>query len=401
MGRAFRLLLGSSWLTNLGDGIAIAAGAKLVESETSSLSLVAMSWVLLRSPWLLFGLYAGVIADRFDRRILLVVANACRAVVLLLLSVLIMGGSVDIVVVLGAMLVLGTAETFADTTNETLLPMIVSKADISLGNTRLVFGSVALNQLAGPALGGALFAAGRWIPFVVQAGLILLAIAFIWQITEVGRVSQAGSSGGASTAQEMREGLRWLRHHPAMRTLALTIFAFNVTFGAAWSVLVVLASQRLGLDALGFGVLLSMAAVGGLFGASLYRWLEQRVSLANLMRAGLLIETFTHLGLALTTVAWHAMAIMFAFGVHTSVWGTTRRSIRQRVVPNELQGRVGAVYAVGMQGGLVLGALLVVVIGSAWNVTGPFWFAFIGSALILSAIWRELGHISVAGAELT
>ena len=77
------------------------------------------------------------------------------------------------------------------------------------------------------------------------------------------------------------EGFRWVIHHPAVRTLVLTIFIFNITFGAAWSVLVLYASQRLGLGDIGFGLLTTVMAAGGLLGTASYGWITRRVSLAT------------------------------------------------------------------------------------------------------------------------
>ena len=142
-----------------------------------------------------------------------------------------------------------------------------------------------------------------------------------------------------------------------------------------------------------------MGALGGLAGTASYDRLERRVSLANIMRAGLLIETFTHVGLALTTTGWVAMAILFVFGAHAFVWGTTSRTVRMRAVPTGLQGRVGSLYAIGVFGGIVAGQAVGGVIARIWGVTGPFWFAFVGSAVILALIWRELDHIAHAGEE--
>jgi predicted MFS family arabinose efflux permease len=116
------------------------------------------------------------------------------------------------------------------------------------------------------------------------------------------------------------------------------------------------------------------------------------------MRVGLLIETLTHLGLAVTTTGWVAMLIMCAFGAHAFVWGTTSSTVRMRAVPIELQGRVGSLYSIGVFGGIVAGQALGGVIARIWGVTGPFWFAFAGSALILALIWRELAHIAHADA---
>jgi predicted MFS family arabinose efflux permease len=182
--------------------------------------------------------------------------------------------------------------------------------------------------------------------------------------------------------------------HPAVRTLVLTIFTFNITFGAAWSVLVLYAQRRLGLGDVGFGLLTTVGAVGGLAGTVTYGWITRRVSLGNLMRIGLIIETFTHLGLALARSAWVALPIFFVFGAHAFVWGTTSITVRQRAVPSELQGRVGSVNAVGVFGGLVIGSGIGGVLAERWDVTAPFWFAFVGSAVFVVLIWRQLAHIA-------
>src|SRR3954462_472618 len=109
MGTSFRWLIGSSWVGNLGDGIALAAGPLLVASETSDPLLVAMAGLLQRLPWLLFGLYAGVLADRVDRRLLVVAVDLTRAGVLAVLTMAVATDHVDITVVLVAMFLLGTA----------------------------------------------------------------------------------------------------------------------------------------------------------------------------------------------------------------------------------------------------------------------------------------------------
>jgi predicted MFS family arabinose efflux permease len=186
------------------------------------------------------------------------------------------------------------------------------------------------------------------------------------------------------------EGFRWTWGNGPVRTLTLTIVTFNITFGAAWSVLVLYAIQRLGMGAVGFGLLTTFLALGGVLGMGSYDWLARHVSLGKIMRGGLIIETFTHLAFAITTTPWVAMVVMFAFGAHAFVWATTSRTVRMRAVPIELQGRVGSVYMVGVVGGLVIGQALGGVIARVWGVTGPFWFAFVGSAIMLAMIWRQL-----------
>jgi hypothetical protein len=258
LGRSFRWLLASSWVTNLGDGITLAAGPLLVASETRNPLTVAMAALLRRLPWLLFGLYAA------------------------------------------------------------------------------------------------------WSP--------------------------TGLTGAQSSLPPAWCGRRscWFWH------------TFNVTFGAAWSVLVLYARERLGMSALGFGLITTAMAVGGLLGTASYGWLERHIRLGVIMRGGLIIETLTHLALALTRWAWLALIIFVIFGAHAFIWGTTSASVRQRAVPTQFQGRVGSVYLTGVVGGIVIGSALGGLVASAWGVTAPFWFAFAGSALILAVIWRSLLHIAHA-----
>jgi MFS family permease len=393
MGSSFRWLVGSSWTSDLGDGIGLAAGPLLIASETQDPLVVALAAFLQRLPWLLFGLYAGVLADRADRKRMVVVADLLRATVLGALTVTVMTGSVSEPIVLCAMPLLGTAKVFADTATGTLLPMVAAKDDLAIGNARLMTGFITNNQPAGPAIGAALFAAGRASPFVAQAVLVAAGALLVTQMrlpTVVVRHRRA------SVAHAVAEGVRWTWGNAAMRALTLAIVTFNVTFGAAWSVLVLYAHQRLGLGAVGFGLLTTVSAIGGLGGTGIYDWLQRRVSLANIMRVGLVIETLTHLGLAVTTTAWVAMAIMFVFGAHAFIWGTTSRTVRMRVVPTELQGRVVSVYSIGVFGGILAGQAVGGIVARIWGVTAPFWFAFVGSAIILAFIWRELGHVAHA-----
>jgi MFS family permease len=393
MGTPFRWLVGSSWVTNLGDGIAVAAVPLLIASQTQDPALVALAALLQRLPWLLFGLYAGALADRVDRRLLVVLVDGVRAAVLAVLVLLLVTDAVSVPLVLGTSFVLGVAEVFADTTGATLLPMVVPRADLGIGNARLMAGTLTGNQLVGPALGAVLFAAGTAWPFLIQAVLVALGAVLVSRMALPPLVRP---DRPPHLRRDVAEGMRWTWRSPPVRTLALTIFSFNVTYGAAWSVLVLYAQQRLGLEPAGYGLLVTVGALGGIAGTAAYDRLARLVRLATLMRIGLVIETLTHLGLALTTTAWVAMAIMFVFGAHAFVWGTTSRTVQMRAVPLAMQGRVGSLYAIGLFGGLVAGQALGGIIARVWGITGPFWFAFAGSAVILVLIWGQLTHIAHA-----
>ena len=392
LGRGFRWLLASSWTSNLGDGIALAAGPLLVASLTRDPFLVSLAAGVQWLPPLLFGLLAGAVTDRVDRRLLVVLVDLLRAAVLVVLTLAVATDLVTIAGVLVALFVLGTAEVFADNSSQTLLPTLVHRDDLAVGNARMMTGFITVNQLAGPPLGAALFTVGAAWAFGAVAVLVALGAVLVSRIV----LPPADRTGRGPVHTEIVEGFRWVRHHPAVRTLVLTIFSFNLTFGAAWSVLVLYATQRLDLGEIGFGLVTTAQAVGGILGIAAYGWITARVSLGNLLRVGLVVETLTHLALALTTSPWVAMPVFVVFGAHAFVWGTTSVTVRQRAVPRHLQGRVGSVNLVGTFGGLVIGAGIGGLVAQRFGVTGPFWFAFAGSALFVVLIWGQLRHVAHA-----
>jgi len=395
LGRSFRWLLSASVITNVGDGIALAAGPLLVASQTRDPLLVSMALLSQYLPHLVFGLVAGVVADRLDRRRIVAVVNLGRAVVLAALATTIASGTVSIAVVLLALFVLGTAETFADASSSGLVPRLVRREDLGVANARMQGAFLLTNQLLAPPIGAFLFAVGMALPFATNAACFALGALLVSRVVYDVTDDRHGQRSGLRA--DVVEGVRWLVGHPPMRTLALTIFTFNVTFGAAWSVLVLYAGERLGMDEVGFGLLTTAVAFGGIVGIATYDRLERRFSLADLMRAGLLIETGTHLSLALTTSPAVALATMVIFGAHAFVWGTTSTVVRQRAVPDAILGRVSSVYRVAIIGGLAIGTPIGGLLARTFGITAPFWFGFVGSALLVALLWRQFDHIVHAG----
>lgn len=395
LGADFRWLFSAALVNNLGDGIALAAGPLLVASQTSDPFLVSLALLFAYLPMLIFGVIGGAAADRFNRRRLVIAANIARALMLVVLVVTIVSGTVNIALILAAIFILGTAETFADAASSTLLPSMVARRDLGIANARMQTAFILLNQLVGPPIGAFLFAVGMALPFAANAVSFLLGAVLISRISSsIGEIQRIGDTAGNAFWTDLVDGVRWLWNHAPMRTLSLTVFAFNVTYGAAWGVLVLYAMERLQLGPVGFGLLTTATAAGGILGTLSYGALERRFSLGNIMRVGLLIETLTHLGLALTTSPLVALAVLFVFGAHAFVWSTTSTVVRQRAVPNELLGRVGGAYRVGLVGGMVIGTPLGGILAGAFGITAPFWFGFLGSAVLVVLLWRQFGHIA-------
>lgn len=397
LGRPFRWLVASIWSSNLADGILLAAGPLLLASLTTNAFLISLGALAVWLPNLLLGLLAGVLSDRIDRRRIIVYGNLLRVLVLAALATSILLNFATISLVLVCLFLLACVESFVDNATGAMTPSIVPREHLALANQRQGAGYLTMNQLGGPPLGAALFVVGHAVPAV--AGAVLIAAAALLAARIRMPEPEEVPPARRRVLGELWDGLRWTARNPAVRTLILTIFIFNLTFGAAWSVLVIYAIDRLHLGEVGFGLITTVIAAGGIVATLGYMWVIRYVSLTNLMRIGLIIETLTHLALALTTVPLVAMSVFFIFGIHQVVWGMTSGTLRQRIVPLSLQGRVRGVYSTLMFGGLVVGAAVGGVLAQVWGVTAPFWYAFVGSAVFVVLIWRSLRHLATADEE--
>ncbi|WP_300680134.1 MFS transporter [Nocardioides sp.] len=394
LGVGFRLWLAQNWLTALGGGLATAAGPLLVASRTDDPRLISLAALLNWLPGFAFGLYVGVLADRHDRRRLMLCGTALR---IALLGVLVLGYA-PIALVLVVMVALGTADTIAQTAGRTVLPMLVAKRDLGIANARFQFGWMGINRLIAPPLGAVLFVVGQAVPFAVQLICGLLALTQLARL----RLPPHGVpvEDRARVRDELRAGWRWAWHNPSMRTFNLQIVAFNLAYGAAWATMVLYAHQRLGLGTIGYGLLLASVAVGGVIGSFTYGWVERRVSLGDIMRYGLVWETASWALLGWTDHAAVAFVVLGLFGIHEGYWGATYGAVTQRIIPTQLQGRVGAVYVMLMTGSLVVGAAIAGPVSHAGGLTAPYWLGFVLAGLALVVLWRPIGTLAHEGSAV-
>ncbi len=396
LGRDFRWLFAASTSANLGDGVLLTAGPLLVASITRDPLAISMAVFAQRLPWLLFGLVAGGVVDRVDRRRLVMIADAARAVVLLGVLALLLSDQVSLVLLYLAFFLLGTAEAFVDNAASTLTVAVVPRADLGVANSRIFGSAMITNQMAGPPLGAALFTVASGLAFGVQAVLLLLGVVLISRMRLPHRVAVQDV---VPLRKQIREGMVWLWHYPPVRTLALMITIFNVTYGAVVGLYVLYAQERLEVGDLGFGILMSTIAVGAVLGSALYARLSARFSFAVLLRAGLILETLSHAALALTHSAIVAGIILFLFGVHAAIWGTTSTTVRQLAVPEHMLGRVNSVYMLGSLGGIAIGTLIGGWLAQSFGLLTAFWFAFGGSLVALIFLWVPMASVAHAAEE--
>ena len=398
LGKEYAKLLGARTVSNLGDGITLVAGPLLAAALTHDPLLIAGLAFAQRLPWLLFALVSGALVDRLDRRRLMATVDILRSAAVGFLGVAVLFDFAGLALMYAVFFFVGTAETLFDTASVSVLPAVVRKEDLQKANGRLYSAQILANNMAGPPLGGFLFASVAALPFLLDAATFAAAAALVLTLRGSfrARLTETAEVTPPTTMRlEIAEGLFWLRQHRLLRTLVFTIGVMNLTFGAVFAVWVLYAQERLGLGPVGYGTLAAAIPVGGVLGGLVAERLVDWVGVGTILRAGLLVEVVTHIVLASTTSAWTAGAILVLFGFHAIVWGTVSVSLRQELVPENLMGRVNSVYLLFDAGSASIGALLGGLIAGSFGLTAPFWLAAGSVAAWVAVVWGALGNGAV------
>lgn len=405
LGRRFGLVWSASTISALGDGVTGVAAPLLVASKTDSPLLVSGAVFATMLPWLLFSLISGGLVDRMDRRRVMVAVDCVRAVVISVLAAAVLTGHDTVALLYVVAFLLGTGETLFRAASMSVLPAVVAPMLLERANGRLMGArTVARDMVAGP-LGGFLFAAGAALPFLLDAATFAAGAVLLMLLTGTFRptapVVAGGPTDGASRTSlwtEIGTGVRWLLAHRLLRTLAVLIGLLNVTLVAALSTLVLLATDRLGLTSVGFGLLFTALAVGGLLGSLVGERLIRRFTATVTLRVGLLIETAFHLVMAVSTSPYVVGVNMAVFGVHGALWTMVSTSMLQRLTPASMLGRVNSAYLFLAAGGNAVGALLGGVIATYFGLRAPYWIGFVVAIAVTATTWRVFDRDTIAAA---
>jgi MFS family permease len=355
---SFRLLWAATGVSNLGDGIRQAALPLAAVSITHDPRLIAGVAVAERLPWLLLILPGGVLADRLDRRRLRVVLDIVRALAVGGFAIVAATGSLEIWLVYLLAIVLSSAESIVDSSSMALVPSLVADVELERAASVMTSTELVTNDLVGPPLGGLLFAAAVAAPFAVDSASFLVAALLGMRIAGSFRVTSRAATGVSArdVVADIVEGGRWLWNRPMLRDLALISTGLGTFVYVANAVLVLFAVRNLGLSDFGFGLFLIPGALGGIAGSLL------APRLRNYPLRPVLVIAITLSGISYTAMAVQthvaAAAVLLAVTVSGAmVWNVLTLALRQRTIPDELLGRVGASYRLLVYVGMPLGAL--------------------------------------------
>jgi len=394
---ALRILLAAAAASNLGDGVTVAAAPLLAASLTTDPRTIGAVGVALTLPWLLFALPSGAVADRTDRRRLMVGADLVRAACLGLLAVVVLTGRASIPVLLVVFFVTTSADTVFHNAAQAALPMVVDRDGLPRANARFQTVQIAGTTLVGPPLGGVLFAAAAAAPFAVDAASFAVSGALL--ATLPGRLRPERTGDPSTIRADIAEGARWLLGHRVLRTICWVLTLENIVEVAGFVMLVLLARQELGLDARGYGLLLAGFAVGGLGGAAVAERLHRRVG-----DAGSLVGSTAGMAgawalLAAATRPVLAGLALVAYGFAAVWWNVVTASFRQAVVPERLQGRVNSAYRLASWGASSLGAAAGGVVAASLGLRAVYAGAAVVIALLAVVLWWRLDAAAFAAAR--
>jgi MFS family permease len=385
LGSNFWRVWSAAAVSNLADGIFQIALPLLAVSLTDSPALVAGITIAYRLPWLLFALVAGALVDRLDRRRTMLLVQVGRTLIAggLALAVVLGGASIWLLYLVA--LGLGVLETLFDTAAQSIVPSVAPRDRLESANGRLLAAEFTMNQFVGPPVGGLLVAAGVGLAFGSAAAGFLGAALLLAGL--VGSFRPERNAPPERIDREIREGIRFLAGHRLLRTLALVIAALNLAQGAVNALLVLYAVEpgRLGLSEVGFGLLLATNAVGTIVGTFVAVPIERGIGRANILLVGILMLAATDIALVVWPDPLVIAAVLGVGGVFFGAFNVTYQSLRQRLVPDRILGRVVATFRMLGWGALPLGAALGGAIGEWFGLEAVFAAAAVLTLLMLPA----------------
>jgi len=338
--RNFRLYLVARFVTAFAvqmQGVAIGWQVYAITKDPLDLGLIGLAQFL---PFVVLVLPAGQVADRFDRRLILVGCYALEVVCALLLLTFSLAGMTRLWPVFATLVLFGTARAFAMPTSQAITPNLVPRE--AFGN------AVALNSstmhvatITGPSLGGLLYVTGADTVYALVSALLVVSVVMMWQV----RLPTIERSREPASWHTVLEGLRFVRSRPVVLG-AISLDLFAVLFGGATAMLPAYASDVLITGPEGLGLLRTAPAIGAASTAVVLAFVPIVHHVGRWMFGGVLVFGVATIVFGLSETFMVSMAALILLGAGDMVSVYIRHLLIQLETPDEIRGRVSAVNAV-------------------------------------------------------
>jgi MFS family permease len=324
---------------------------------TNDSRLIASVTFAAMLPWLVLSLPAGVYLDRHDRQKIMYRANLVRGLVFTLIAVSAANDTLNIYLLIAASAVAGVCELFFDMSSQAILPAIVDEESLELANSRLYISQIISNGFIGLPLGAWIFVIAISAPFAVNAIALVIAAILIRSI-KVKLNSATIEQTNAPFSSELKQGLIWLWKHDLLRTLAIMLGVANMCGMFAHAVFVKFVRDELGLGARGFGILLAAISIGSILGGLVGESVSKRLGSTVALITAYVIFGLSDLIPGIFPQIWAVAISGVVMSIAGTIWNVITVSMRQRLIPPELFGRVNSVYRFIGTGTTAIGALI-------------------------------------------
>ena len=377
-------------VSTIGTWMQTTAQAWLVYDLTRSSFFLGLDAFLAQVPIILFSLVGGVIADRMDRKNLLLISQFVQMSTAFILTALVYTKHVQVWHILCLSFVVGMAQAFGGPAYQALLPSLVGKEDIQ---NAIAMNSIQFNlaRVIGPTIGGiALVKAGAEWCFGLNGLSFLAVIASLYTIN----VNYVPAKSREPILDSMREGIKFIRNKPGMDSLIVLAFGMTLLAIPLLTFLPVFAREVLHGGPSTFTQLLAFSGAGSVCGGLVVAWAGQikgqgRTALMVMIGLGGVILAFS-----MSTYLPLSLALIFLSGGSMMVAMSMVSSLVQHVASDEMRGRVMSVYNVAFRGGMPVGSLL---LGRMIPIfTAPVTMAVTGCLLAVLGLYFLLVHRRVA-----
>lgn len=404
LGAGFSRLWTAAIASNLADGLGRTAVPLIATTLTRDPALIAGVSAVAFLPWLLFGIPAGMLLDRVDRRVAMAVANSLRFAVAAVLAILITTDALTIWLLYACVLAFGLGETVFDNATSTVVPALVSRDQLDRANGRMQSAEITIQNFIATPVAGFLFAVAIVLPiWLTGAGFLVAAMLALSIPAAAAHAAHHGEAGTAEPRPTLSAVVGFLWQQRFLRWMILLTSTTASALAFAQGSVVLLLLQTFSVPAALVGVVTAAVGVGALIGALVSSRFVERFGRGRVMFWAILVSGVGILGVGVTANVFIAIAAyaVGAFGV--AVWNVPWGALRQAIIPNAMLGRaLGIVRTLGwgltpiatVLGGFVarIDLRLPFVIGGGLVVV----LTLIASRLILSASVQTPAHEPVS-----
>jgi len=381
LNRDYMLLWSGQVVSNVGTQVSTLAFPLLILAVTGSPAQAGFVGALRALPYVIFSLPAGALIDRWDRKRTMILCDTGRALSLASIPVALVTGHLTIIQLYLVSLIEGTLFVFFNIAEAACLPRVVPKEQLPAATAQNM-ATDGVTTLIGPSLGGALYTAGRLLPFLADAISYAVSVCSLFFIKT--KFQKERVAARRSLWIEIREGLAWLWHHPLIRFIAILTGGNNLISSGLVLIIIVLA-QRQHASAFVIGLIFAIGGIGGVIGAVVAPFFQKRLSFGQaIIGTSWLFALFMPL-YAIAPNPFVLGLITAAAFIMVPLYNVVQFSYRSALIPDELQGRVNSVFRLIAFGGQPLGLALTGVLIQNIGAIQTILIASVGLAVLAVA----------------